>query len=209
VTSTLAACAAGKAIHGWGEKKTRCEGGWNPRGFHGGAMTESAIGLLAVVEVVFRRTIVRSDIGRTVRLGDAEYVVRPCRADLMPIRLYERHEAVQRRLWEERLGSKLGPFEARRICFGARKNPVPRRVYFAKGTTSVEPPAGAVARIGGSESDTVVFVDKFARPLAAYAAAGEWWSHCAEPIPIPDRLDWNKLRPLGGSRADVLFGVHG
>lgn len=207
VTETLAACAAGKAIHGYGNEKSRCEGGWNPYGFHGGTMTGAAIGLLAVVEGVFRQKVWQCDIGRTIRIGEVEYLVRPCEAELMPVRLWERHE----RPWR-RKSSREVPFalnEARRLCFGARKNPTPKRTYFAKGTTSVEPPAGAVARIGGSESSMVVFVDKFARPLAAYKAVGSWDSHYAQPIDIPPTLDWNRLQPLGKSTADALFGVHG
>lgn len=216
VSEALAACAAGKAIHGgrWaGEERTRCEGGWNPNGFHGGTMTNAAIGLLAVVEGIFRQTIWQSDIGRTIQLGEVEYLIRPCKADLMPIRLYERYESVWWGRREGQLAARgVKPFglsEARRLCFGARKNPVPKRTYFAKGTTSVEPPTGAVARIGGSESSTVVFVDKFARAMEAYKAAGSWDSHYAQPIPIPATLDWQRLQPLGKSTTDALFGVHG
>lgn len=208
VSETLAACAAGKAIHdSWSGEKTRCEGGWNPRGFHGGKMTNAAIGLLAVVEGIFRRRFYESDIGQTVELGGVEYLIRPCKADLMPIRLWERHEKPWRRAYARKL--PFGLNEARRLCFEARKNPTPQRVYFAKGTTSVEPPPGAVARIGGSESSTVIFVDKFARPIAAYKAAGSWNSHYAQSIPIPATLDWQQLQPLGKSIVDVLFGVHG
>lgn len=207
VSETLAQCAAGKAIHGYSQKRRRCEGGWNPHGFHGGLVTSSAIGLLAVVEAVFRRRFYESDIGRIVELGGLEYLVRPCPADMMPLRLWERYELPRRRAAQRE--EPFGLIHARRLCFAHRNDPKPSRVHFAKGTTSVEPPAEAVGRLGGSESSTVVFVDKFARPIAAYRAAGSWDSHYAQPIPIPDHLDWRRLRSLGTSTRDILFGVHG
>jgi hypothetical protein len=194
VTETLASYATRK-------------GEWNPQGFYGGTMTNSAIGMLAVVEAVFRRHIYESNIGETVEVGGAKYLVRPCTAALMPIRLWERHELPRRRAWQRE--ERFGVFEARKLCFANRNEPKPSKVYFAKGTTSVVPPANSVARLGGSSSSEVVFLDKFARPIAAFKDAGGWNNPYAQPMPIPDRLDWRQLRSLGKSTRDILFGVHG
>lgn len=180
--------------------------GWNPDRFCGGLLTGSVIGLLAVVEAMVKEWIWSSHIGKTIQLGRSQYVIRPCEADLMPVRLYQRYQAEWRRRHSR---SPFGLREARRLCFGARNNPAPSRVFFAKGTTSVETPRGAVARIGGSESSTIIFVDKFARPIVAYKAAGSWDFHYAQEIPIPNKLNWRELRPLGKSSTDALFGVHG
>lgn len=210
VSRTLAACASGKGIHKhFSESNIPCEGGWNPKGFHGGSTTNcvSVIGLLPMVELIFRVRIWENNIGETVELGGIQYLIRPCQANLMPTRFWERYELPTIR--KVRCQKPFGLVEARRCCFAHRNDPKPERVYFAKGTTSIEPPVSAVARIGGSGSDTVVFVDKLGIPIAAYRAAGGWNNHNAKPIPIPNHIDWRRLRSLGRSTRDIIFGVHG
>lgn len=192
VSETLAACAAGKAIHKkwWGE--VRCQGGWNPQGFHGGIISNSVIGPMAVLEGIFHRTLSSEDIGLVLKLGNVGYVVRPCRADLMPLRLYERYESCEARLAARGVKS-FGLSEARRLCFAAKNNRLSKRVYFAKGTVSVVPPMGAVAVIGRSDSSKIVFLDKFARPIAAYGEDGSWDCHYGHSIPIPSKMEWQQF----------------
>ncbi len=183
---------------------------WNPKGFKGGAMTGSAVGPLAIIRAVVGQRITREDIGRVVKLGKRglDYEVRQCRANLMPLRLWERYT----RRYVRQYGSKhqvFGLTEARRLCFAVSKQDRPPRVYFAKGVICMDTPDGAVARIGSGESSSVIFLNKFAHPIAAYEAAGSWNNNYARQVKVPDRLDWGKLRPLGKSTTDAMFGVRG
>lgn len=192
-------------------------GGWNPRGFRGGVMTGSVIGLLPVIEAYSKRRIWESDIGQIIELGcfnygpdhgkPAKYVIRPCCADQMPARLWGRHQDQEKRRW---VHAPRNLNEARRLCFAARNQPKPNRVYFGKGTTYVSPPENAVARIGSGMSSTLVFLDKFAQPISAYLSYGDGgMGRYVKAIQIPEKLNWDELFPLGKSWSDVVFGVTG
>ena len=216
VTSTLAGWFGGN-YRPWSDHKIH-PGGWNPPGFWGGTGTRSIVGPLADLEAWQRQ---RLQVGAVVKLGGAgvgyheppeqEWVVRPCAANDIPLHLYRRHELRWDPRWR-RTQPGFGLVEARRLCFGAKDAPKPKAVYFAKGTTSVHPPAEAVARIGGSESSRIIFLDKFARPIAAWVGKCGGCDCWAEQVATPaqaDITDWRALRPLGRSATDVLFGVHG
>ena len=103
--------------------------------------------------------------------------------------------------------------EVRRFCLSLRGSTPPGRVYFAKGTCWVETPKGAVARLGNSESSSVVFFDRFGFPLAAYKADGFCGQSWAVETQVPgdwrNRLATERLNPLGKSAADNMFGVCG
>ncbi len=206
VTNTLALCCKKGRVHQSGYK---CPGGWNPSGFHGGeAANFSGIGPLGVVEAFLRKRIYfKMSFGDIVEGQEAKYIVKPCPADLIPLRLFEKYENGNAR--KRARIKRLGLWEARRLCFTQRNVSRPEYVYFSKGTTRVVPPAGAVARLGGSESSEVIFLDKFARPIKAYEAAGDWRRTYAKEIPIPEKLDFQRLRSLGKSTRDILFGVQG
>ncbi len=198
--------------------------GCNSPGFWGGTTTQSIMGPLAELEAWLHRRLL---VGQVVRLVDEEsaayyrepldreWVVRPCPADEMPIHLYRRYRLRTRGFsaatYRGESPKHFGLVEARRLCFGAKDAPKPKAVYFGKGTVSVYPPAEAVARVGGSESSSVVFVDKFARPLAAYVSRCGGCDCWTEQIKTPSQSDinWAALRPLGRSATDALFGVHG
>lgn len=206
ITDTLAQCCEKGRVHPSGYK---CPGGWNPEGFHGGlAANFSGIGPLGVVEAFLRKRIYyKMSFGKVVEGKEAKYIIKPCPADLIPLRLYEKYQKgnARARVWKNRLGH----WEARRLCFAQRNVSRPQYVFFSKGTTRVVPPAGAVARLGGSESPEVIFLDKFARPIQAYEAAGDWNRTHAKEIPIPEKLDYQRLRSLGMSTRDIIFGVRG
>jgi len=176
---------------------------WNPTDFYGGVLAESVVGPLAVVEAILGRRLWSAT---EVTLGKGRYLVRPCQAQFIPLRLWER--AKLRSVRAQRQKERMTAERARRLCFAARQAPKPERVYFAKGTAWVFTPPQAVARLGSSEDSMIVLLDQFARPIAAYQAYA--WDGMTQVrcIPIPERLpSWERLRPLGRSLTDTLFGV--
>ncbi len=161
------------------------------KGYH----TNAAVGPLYVVDALFRMRLDRSYIGHTLKFGGVEFLIRPCPASLIATRLWER--CTLPKIRAERREEHVTLQQARRMCFSHRNDPRPKEVCFAKGTTAVRPPAEAVARIGGSESSTVVFVDKFARPIWACRSEGSWRRWYPVSAPIPVAIDWRRLRSLG------------
>lgn len=200
--------------------------------YYDGGCRAGVIVRLDVLSALARRVLTRADIDCTITLPmpgisgvrEAQYILRPCAQGYIRYHIARRaiahdlildHSSVAglveggrvRHRWrqtpaQDRERHAAERAIARRKCISWRRNS-PGRTWFAKGRCYVDPPAGAVARVGGRESSVIVMLDRFARPLAAYTYAGDWRHTYTVGTDIPRRLEWSQVRPLGVASAEV------
>ncbi|MEM3038646.1 MAG: hypothetical protein QXE45_04545 [Thermoplasmata archaeon] len=179
-----------------------------------GILTNSAIGYSLVAEFFFGRRVkpgeyLHTEITNCLQKKvptDYKVIEMPIQSAYyhLQVRAERRHKKITESMYRE-----VSLAEARRLCFQLKNHKKPGYVYFAKGTARVMTPNNAVARIGSSESDEVIFLDHFARPISAWCAKQDGPIVWAEPDRIPEKLDYRQLRPLGKSTVDIIFGVRG
>lgn len=88
------------------------------------------------------------------------------------------------------------------------------KVYYSKGCAAVDAPANAVAKLGSSESNVIVFLDENDNEIAAWTTENFGPRTWAVELPLPLKAE-HRRRIYGGkttlskSTADVIFGVGG
>lgn len=86
----------------------------------------------------------------------------------------------------------------------------PSRQYLAKGTCSVEVPAGAVALLGSTEHDDCLFVGREGEFIGSGRTRGyQAWVEQGLSPRLYRATFRSALRPLGRGGASMMFGVHG
>jgi len=88
----------------------------------------------------------------------------------------------------------------------------PKKVYFGKGTVSIEPPEGAVARLGSSESFKITFLNVYGKAIETYeydciSPMHPYATKIENPKIDIEKISLSRIYPLGRSSTNRTFGT--